>query len=279
MTICSVRNDNLLSRCVYSDILNRKFPPKKPFRRENSDCEECVTFSLPRIKFNFNNSNRKQDLFPFYMPWRHQNKQTIESCVRLLSWGISAPKHLSLYKFSVRKCSLFCDKGRLNFQAFVWRGIWLAAGKALMWVKDVLRFCYLNIPCLRINSTLIFMSSSNDEVAYFEENSKTDGIAQAPCFGKGWKNREETGSRGDVFGVRTSTPVENHFKKWVILIALQFRYTFYKTQTKRLRTRKIGFSLPIALLVIACSRWRQGLLFGRGPNRVMETACFDANVH
>ena len=52
MTISSLGNDNLLSRCVYSDILNRKFPPKKPFRPENSDCAECVTFSLPRIKFN-----------------------------------------------------------------------------------------------------------------------------------------------------------------------------------------------------------------------------------
>ena len=52
MKICSLRNDNLLSRCIYSDILNRKFPPKKPFRPENSDCAECVTFSLPRIKFN-----------------------------------------------------------------------------------------------------------------------------------------------------------------------------------------------------------------------------------
>ena len=52
MTICSLGNDNLLSRCVYSDILNRKLPPKKPFRPENSDCAECVTFSLPRIKFN-----------------------------------------------------------------------------------------------------------------------------------------------------------------------------------------------------------------------------------
>ena len=73
MKICSLRNDNLLSRCVYSDILNRKFPPKKPFRPENSDCAECVTFSLPRIKFNLSSgvSNRKQDLFPFYMPWRH----------------------------------------------------------------------------------------------------------------------------------------------------------------------------------------------------------------
>ena len=70
--ICSLGNDNLLSRCVYSDILNRKFPPKKPFRPENSDCAECVTFSLPRIKFNLSSgvSNRKQDLFPFYKPWR-----------------------------------------------------------------------------------------------------------------------------------------------------------------------------------------------------------------
>ena len=27
-------------------------PPKKPFRPENSDCAECMTFSLPCIKFN-----------------------------------------------------------------------------------------------------------------------------------------------------------------------------------------------------------------------------------
>ena len=52
MKIRSLRNDNLLSCCVYSDILNRKFPPKKPFRPENSDCVKCATFSLPRIKFN-----------------------------------------------------------------------------------------------------------------------------------------------------------------------------------------------------------------------------------
>ena len=52
MTICSLGNDNLLSRYVYSDILNRKFPPKKPFRPENSDCAECVTFWLPRREFN-----------------------------------------------------------------------------------------------------------------------------------------------------------------------------------------------------------------------------------
>ena len=40
MKICSLRNEN------------QKIPPKKPFRPENSDCAECVTFSLPRIKFN-----------------------------------------------------------------------------------------------------------------------------------------------------------------------------------------------------------------------------------
>ena len=73
MTICSLGNDNLLSCWVYSDILNRKFLSKKPFRPENSDCAECVTFSLPGIKFNLSSgvSNWKQDLFPFYMPWRH----------------------------------------------------------------------------------------------------------------------------------------------------------------------------------------------------------------
>ena len=29
MKICSLRNEHFLSRCVYSDILNRKFPPQK----------------------------------------------------------------------------------------------------------------------------------------------------------------------------------------------------------------------------------------------------------
>ena len=47
MEICSLRNEHFLSRCVYSDILNRKFPPKKTV----SPCAECVTFSLPRTKF------------------------------------------------------------------------------------------------------------------------------------------------------------------------------------------------------------------------------------
>ena len=34
-------------------------------------------------------------------------------------------------------------------------------------------------------------------------------------------------------------------KKWVILFALQFRYTFYRPQAKRLRARKIGLQYKI----------------------------------
>ena len=52
-----------------------------------------------------------------------------------------------------------------------------AAKKALIWVKNVtdfLRFCYLNIPCLRINITLIFLSSSSDIFTLLLENSKPD---------------------------------------------------------------------------------------------------------
>ena len=47
MRICSLRNEHFLSCCVYSDILDKKFPPQKNV----SPCAECVTFSLPRIKF------------------------------------------------------------------------------------------------------------------------------------------------------------------------------------------------------------------------------------
>ena len=60
----------------------------------------------------------------------------------------------------------------------------------------------------------------------------------------GWISSESTGSREDVFVVRTSKLVEN-LRKWVILIALQFRYTFYIPQTKRLRARKIGLQYKI----------------------------------
>ena len=64
-----------------------------------------------------------------------------------------------------------------TIQAFAWRDIWLAAGKALKWVKNIThfwRFCYLNIPCLRINIASVFMSSSSEEFTHKWENSKTD---------------------------------------------------------------------------------------------------------
>ena len=43
------------------------------------------------------------------------------------------------------------------------------ARRAVMWVKNITdfgRFCYLNIPCLRINITLIFMRSLSDEFTH-----------------------------------------------------------------------------------------------------------------
>ena len=46
-----------------------------------------------------------------------------------------------------------------------------------MWVKNITdfwRFCYLNIPCLRMNIALIFLSSSSEEFTHKYENSKTD---------------------------------------------------------------------------------------------------------
>ena len=49
--------------------------------------------------------------------------------------------------------------------------------KKELWVKNVadfVRFFYLNIPCLGMNVTLIYMSSSNDKFAHLQENLKTD---------------------------------------------------------------------------------------------------------
>ena len=95
-----------------------------------------------------------------------QTKKVSISSEFLLSRDITATQNLYLRKFLVSKGSSFCDRRRLNFQALASRGIKLASAKSLMWVKnftDFLRFCYLNIPCLRINITLIFTSSSSDE--------------------------------------------------------------------------------------------------------------------
>ena len=54
-------------------------------------------------------------------------------------------------------------------------------------------------------------------------------VAGPQTSNSGYKREDaSTGSRGDVFVVRKSKPVENLWKKWVILNALQFRYTFYR---------------------------------------------------
>ena len=59
MKICSLRNENLqFAKWQFTFSLRllgyskQKIPLKKPFRPENSDCVECVTFSLPCIKFD-----------------------------------------------------------------------------------------------------------------------------------------------------------------------------------------------------------------------------------
>ena len=44
--------------------------------------------------------------------------KTIDSSEFLLSRGITVPKHLYINKFLVQKGSSFCERGRLNFQAF-----------------------------------------------------------------------------------------------------------------------------------------------------------------
>ena len=53
-----------------------------------------------------------------------------------------------------------------------------------------------------------------------------------------------TGSRGNVFVVRTSKPVENLWKNGFFWSRYSFRYIFYRSQTKRLRARKIGLQCP-----------------------------------
>ena len=44
-----------------------------------------------------------------------------------------------------------------------------------MWVKNITdfgRFCYLNIPCIRISINLIFMSSSSEELRISRKTRK-----------------------------------------------------------------------------------------------------------
>ena len=55
-------------------------------------------------------------------------------------------------------------------------------------------------------------------------------------------------------------------KKWLLLIALQFRYTFYRPQTTRLRARKIGLQYEIRHFVPRSP-------FRRPPSVTLRTTC------
>ena len=73
----------------------------------------CTWFTLNRITENLSGT------------LKNSNEGIIDSFEFLLSWGSTAPKHLYLYKFSVCERILrFGERGRLNFQAFAWRGIY-----------------------------------------------------------------------------------------------------------------------------------------------------------
>ena len=76
---------------------------------------------------------------------------------------------IAVYKYSVRKGSSICDIGTLEFPKLLrdavcrWRPGQLSSRLKMLQIF-FLRFGYLNISCFRINITLIFMSSSSEEL-------------------------------------------------------------------------------------------------------------------
>ena len=82
MKICSLRNDNHVTICS----LRNDNPPKKAvsprkFRLRGMRDVFVATYKLRR--FWATDSNRKQDLFPFYMPWRHHITLTETICLKI----------------------------------------------------------------------------------------------------------------------------------------------------------------------------------------------------
>ena len=63
---------------------------------------------MARIKYEFNS----------WLARDVTKNETIDCSEFLLSRGITVLKHLYINKFLVRKGSSFCERGRLNFQAF-----------------------------------------------------------------------------------------------------------------------------------------------------------------
>ena len=64
------------------------------------------------------------------------------------------------------------------------------------------------------------------------------------CRSSSWRRHHITGSRGDVFVVRTSKPVENFWKNGLFWSRYSF-VTFYRPQTNRVRARKMGLQCKI----------------------------------
>ena len=79
----------------------------------------------------------------------------------LLSRSITVLKHLYLYKFSVRKVLRFAIENDWMTWYLGWRPGTLLHVFGLKTLPIFLRFCYLNIPCLRMNITLIFLMRSS----------------------------------------------------------------------------------------------------------------------
>ena len=75
MKICSLGNDNLLFTLRVLRYSKPKIPPQKAVSPRKFRLHGMPDVFVPRIKFNLSSgvSNRKQDLFPFYMPRRHHS--------------------------------------------------------------------------------------------------------------------------------------------------------------------------------------------------------------
>ena len=74
--------------------------------------------------------------------------------------------------------SWFCDRPRLNFLAFAWRGgNYMTTKRAVMLVKKVTyfgEFGYLNSSCIRKSIILLYLSSSRDKFTLLQQNSVRD---------------------------------------------------------------------------------------------------------
>ena len=71
------------------------------------------------------------DYFSFHMKSLTLKLQNYWSSWNLISWCIGAASNYYSYKFSHQMSSWFCDKLRLKFWAFAWRGIHMTGKRAV----------------------------------------------------------------------------------------------------------------------------------------------------